>query len=243
MGNQHRAWTFTDWTRRQGECLVWTGSQSDHRGQYSRTINGVRVRWYAHVYAWEQERGPVPNGRRLHRTCHTDLCILPEHHEAQTAAERMAWVLGSAEARFWAKVDKSDVDGCWPYQTNERYGAFTVDGRPYGAHCYAYMVAVGPIPTGLFVCHHCDNGPCCRPEHLFLGTPADNSADMVAKGRSYRATGVASPNSALDADGVRELRRIRETQGVPYARLAEMFGVTTMTAWKAANHRTYQDVA
>jgi len=167
MGIHHHTWTFTDWTRPQGGCLVWIGSQSGQRGQYSRTIDGVRVRCYAHVYAWEQEHGPVPEGHHLHRTCQTDLCILPAHHAPQTAAERMAWVLGSAVERFWAKVDKSDTDGCWPYQTSDRYGTFTVNGRAYGAHCYAYMVSVGPIPAGLFVCHRCDNGPCCRPDHLF----------------------------------------------------------------------------
>ena len=77
--------------------------------------------------------------------------------------------------------------GCheWTYTTDDKgYGRIWVDGRMAPTHRVAWTLANGPIPTGLCVLHHCDNPPCCNAEKcLFLGTQADNMADMAAKGR------------------------------------------------------------
>ncbi|NUQ92859.1 MAG: HNH endonuclease [Gemmatimonadaceae bacterium] len=87
--------------------------------------------------------------------------------------------------RFWQKVEKTET--CWLWTgarySATRYGQVILPGRVVrGAHRVAWELTHGPIPDGLFVCHRCDNKQCVRPDHLFLGTPKDNTHDMIAKG-------------------------------------------------------------
>jgi hypothetical protein len=86
--------------------------------------------------------------------------------------------------RFWAKVSKGD--GCWIWTGSRNpkgYGRLNTGNRVRLAHAISWELSHGAVPDGLWVLHRCDNPPCVRPDHLWLGTAADNTADMVAKGR------------------------------------------------------------
>ena len=94
----------------------------------------------------------------------------------------------SIEDRFWGYVEKTET--CWLWRgsrTPEGYGQFSLGGRHdrkrIQAHRWAYKQLKGPIPEHLFVCHRCDIPACVRPDHLFLGTQADNIRDMINKNR------------------------------------------------------------
>lgn len=94
------------------------------------------------------------------------------------------WRRDPAE-RFWEKVAKGD--GCWEWQGARHakgYGQFLTDTQSK-AHRFSWELHFGPIPDGMQVCHHCDNPPCVRPDHLFLGTNQDNVDDAYAKGHFF----------------------------------------------------------
>lgn len=88
------------------------------------------------------------------------------------------------EERFWEKVEKTDTCWIWRGATNSRgYGVIQLNKKAQYAHRVVLELVGTPVSTGLIVCHRCDNPPCVRPDHLFIGTVQDNSDDMKAKGR------------------------------------------------------------
>lgn len=137
----------------------------------------------------------------------------------------------SLAERLWSRVDKQP-NGCWVFtgycHPTRGYGQMGRGGRSDGlieTHRAAWVLTHGEIPAGMFVCHRCDNPPCCNPEHLFLGTHADNMRDMKAKGRGRGAAGLTNANARLTPAQVQSIRE-RRLQGESTKALASEFGVT-----------------
>jgi hypothetical protein len=136
--------------------------------------------------------------------------------------------------QFWSLVDKRGPTECWEW-TGPRlkgYGRFVFEGK-WRAHRVAWEMAAGrPPPAGLEVCHSCDNPPCCNPAHLWVGTHAENMADMAAKGRSR---GTLSPGVRLDEMDLEMIRVLRRR--LPRRAIANRFGVSEPTIQKIVARR------
>ena len=118
----------------------------------------------------------------------------------------------------------------WPHYRNPKgYGQTKIGGRKgraWLAHRWAWTQAHGPIPSGMCVLHRCDNPSCVNVDHLFLGTKADNNADMDAKGRrrsrSIPMPGEQHPSHKLTWAEVTEIRSSADSE----RSLAQQFGVS-----------------
>ena len=150
--------------------------------------------------------------------------------------------------RYWSKV-KADAEqgasGCWVWlaRTNkDGYGFFSVSpGVTEYAHRMAWILINGPLQPGLCVLHHCDNPPCCRPSHLFLGTPADNTQDMMQKGRNKTRHGEANGFARLTASDALAIRGLcLSKSGGTQAEIALRFGVTEDTVNRINRGRTWR---
>lgn len=126
----------------------------------------------------------------------------------------------------------ADANGCWVWRLARFTTGYGVARTPkslpghklLSAHRLAYEAYVGPIPPKMAICHRCDVPACCNPAHLFLGTPADNSADMVAKSR--QAHGSRHGGAKLADAQVIEIRARYACGGTSHRKLAKEFGVT-----------------
>lgn len=137
------------------------------------------------------------------------------------------------ERRFWNKVAVGGPDDCWEWTGSVRT-RINKDGKSYGrirsgdrtlhAHRESYRLRWGDPPDDKLVLHTCDNPACVNPNHLYLGTPADNVRDMYERKRARHERGTDRYNAKLNPDKVREIRRLR-AEGMYTTDIAKKFGI------------------
>lgn len=143
-------------------------------------------------------------------------------------------------ARLERRIDRGNACWIWTGRIGkDGYGRIRIAKREYVASRAAYLRWKGPIPDGLWVLHTCDNPRCCNPDHLFLGTHADNMADMKAKGRWNGPRGEAVTNRVrLTEVQVRYVLKSGEST----RELATEFAVSQYCIWAIRNGRTWKHI-
>lgn len=163
------------------------------------------------------------------RKCLQDFCVNPMHL-ITTVQEKTLWL-------FLGHVAVGD--GCWEWQGHRQKGRGN-----YGllatmrAHRYSYKLFIGD-PGDASVLHKCDNPPCVRPDHLFLGTQRDNVHDCMVKGR--RAIGTRR-SDAMTEETVTEARAARAA-GATLTELSLVYGIDTGAMSALCRRRTWKHVA
>lgn len=145
----------------------------------------------------------------------------------------------SIEGRFWKYVKKTGY--CWNWVGTIRtwgYGQAYVNRRAISAHRYSWQIHYGEIPSGKLICHRCDNRLCVNPEHLFLGTQAENIRDCMNKGRWH--IGEKHGMAVLSENEVIAIRNKYVPYKVKCRHLAEEFKVTEATIRDIVCRKTWK---
>src|SRR3990167_9075269 len=151
----------------------------------------------------------------------------------------------SVTNRFLALVSRTDTCWLWAGTPTVRrdlrysYGRFRFAGKVRRAHRVSWELANGSIPDGLFVCHHCDTPLCVRPDHLFLGTRADNFDDMRAKGRNSKGSRISRVLTEVDVAAIRR----SYADGTRQRALAADYGVSPVTIHQIVHRTSWRHVA
>lgn len=154
--------------------------------------------------------------------------------------------------RFWAKVDRSNPDGCWLWTGatgSNGYGVLGKGGKAgiqTTAHRISWELHHGPIADStIFVCHTCDNPPCVRPDHLFLAPQEANLADASAKGRLVGNHGIFKGSNNLNAkitEADVPIIRQRIAGGETDSAIARDYAVSGALIWQIRKGRSWRHV-
>jgi hypothetical protein len=152
----------------------------------------------------------------------------------------------NVEDRFWSKVDIKSEDECWLWKAHcnpDGYGRFSINGKVILAHRFVWTLYHGDIKEGLCILHTCDIRPCCNPNHLWDGTNADNTNDMIIKGRQRPGSLIGSRNAShkLNEEDVICIRIMRQC-GFTEPFLSELYDVCRGTISKLSSRETWKHI-
>lgn len=139
-------------------------------------------------------------------------------------------------------VDDSE---CWNWENTldpKGYGHISFKGQQILAHRLSYSLFVSDILEDTHVLHKCDNPSCVNPDHLYAGTPQDNSNDKISRGRGRWACGEKHNRSKITSDQVLEIRRLYKPGVVSHRDLGIMFGLHHTTVGDIINRKSWKSI-
>ncbi len=225
------SWITSKCQKSESGCLIWGGFTLE--GFPCVVFNGCN-RASRTVCEWKLGR-KLTRFERVHQTCKERRCLNPEHlfanefldgdenyrKSGMNEAETVAWALSKCE---------TNENGCllWTRWKTKKYPFIKFNGKTQPLHRLVYEHSTGKkIPSDMLVCHKCDTPRCVNIDHLFLGTSADNAADMVSKNRQARNKGEKNGYSKLKSKDVIEIRNLLKSGTMTYARIASLYSVSS----------------
>lgn len=144
---------------------------------------------------------------------------------------------------FWNLVDRKKDFECWEWLGSKQgvgYGTYVFCGASLKAHRVSWELNRGPIPKCMQVCHKCDNPGCVNPNHLFIGSHADNMRDKIEKQRANCLKGENHPLAKLNKSKVVHIRREYEKGGVTQTELAERYNINFRSIHNIVNQKSWK---
>lgn len=140
-------------------------------------------------------------------------------------------------------VQPEPNSGCWLWAGNytNGYGCFGYQKKHHRAHRLSWSLVNGEIPKGLWILHRCHNPWCVNPDHLYAGTPVQNTRDMLAAGREARQKGETSARSKLKEHQVKSAREMY-ANGARISDLWPQFGVTQACMWAIVHRKIWKHI-
>lgn len=241
------------------DCWFWIAAVNEFG--HGKFTNSERRTVKAHRYSYELHAGPIPEGLVVRHMCNNPSCVNPDHLALGTQLDNIADQKHNKgkgrpkqirltkeekiQRRFWTYVNKDGQtmphmkSNCWEWAGGTKgaggYGGYWNGKTNVIAPRYSYELTYGPIAEGNFICHKCDNPYCVRPDHLFEGTPSDNSRDRTQKGRQKGGPerGSRHHSSKLTEYDVIEIRQIWDSNTKNRSglnkQLSERYGVSPTT--------------
>lgn len=142
-------------------------------------------------------------------------------------------------------VYKTEEMDCWIWTGGRHkygYGNFYLNHATIRAHVFSYEYFISQVPDGLYVCHTCDIPSCVNPDHLWVGTPKENTRDVSTKKRWPDRRGEGAANHKHTSEEIIEIRRMYAEDGLTLKQIGSIYGIDKSLIHLIVSRKTWKNV-